>query len=158
VFVTLTEADLALADEVGRARAIEVTERGRRDRGMWAVTQAENEAVHILGVRGEIAVAWALGFTDFQPSATFRFGAPDVGPYHVRATYHDPGALIIRPNDPDDRIYISVCLATCPVARLTGWAWGREAKRPQFLKGPNGKAPAWFVPFWVLRPMRIFPT
>lgn len=76
---------------------------------------------------------------------------PDVGPYHIKHTCLHDGSLIVRQDNADGDTFVLVTGAyTEFVVRgyLTGW----DAKQREFMRAPNGRDMAWFVPQDSLRP------
>lgn len=105
-----------------------------------------------VGCVGELAFSKYLGVPWDESVDTFHH-IPDVGEVEVRATRLDQGSLIIRDNDADDRVFVLVT-GTPPCVEIRGWIHGRDAKRPEFLKDPNGYRPSWFVPQSALGKLR----
>ena len=62
--------------------------------------------------------------------------------------------LIIRPNDPDDRIHILV-LGHCPRYELVGAMRAGEAKQEQWWSDYNGRGAAFFLPPTALYPVHL---
>lgn len=103
------------------------------------------------GAAAELAWAQLNGDTWHNPINEFHH-IPDTGNYEIRATEHPRGGLIIRDNDPDDRIYI---FATVHDHRchFHGWAYGYEAKNDKHLWNPHGYRQAWRMDRKELRPL-----
>jgi hypothetical protein len=82
---------------------------------------------------------------------------PDDGMNEIRATSHPRGGLIIRDNDPSDRVYIFAQLIG-NVFFFIGWAYGHEAKRDENLFNPNGWRQSWRLGKHQLHPMKTLPA
>lgn len=107
----------------------------------------------VVGACGEMAVGKHAGRW-FVPSLNTFHRTPDCfEDVEVRSTAVVPGGrLIVRDNDSDSRRYV-LALVTGDRVRLCGWAYGHEAKKPEYLNAPHRQRPAWFVPQEALRPM-----
>jgi hypothetical protein len=80
---------------------------------------------------------------------------PDIGErtdVRGRKDYLPHYHLIIRDDDPDDRYYVFVAGGLpCLDFYVVGHVWGdQNIRRGKFLKAPNGRPPAWFVPMELL--------
>lgn len=76
------------------------------------------------------------------------FSAPDVGKeWQVRYTDLSYGSLIIRNKDKKnlEQKFVLVTGQT-PVFHIKGYITCKNAIKDEFLKNPNNKEPAWFVP------------
>jgi len=127
--------------------------------------------LHLGGALGELAVSKALGL-HWHLGAS-RYGATDVGEYHVRTRYSHDHDLIVRDTDSADGVYVLVTseyLATnpanvarrnereamkqlLPLFRIWGWIVGQDARRPEWRRNYGGKGYAWFVPKSALSPV-----
>jgi len=108
-----------------------------------------------VGACGEMAAAKALDIF-FSPSVNTFHKTTDL-PHNieVRATNRDPNgrvSLIIRKNDPSDRIFVLVN-GEPPVMHVLGWFIAEDAKKPEYLDNPNGHRESWFVPKDHLHPI-----
>jgi hypothetical protein len=110
---------------------------------------------HIEGALAELAAAKALNVYWSAPVNTFKTGG-DLGQYEVRLGFEDDYRLIIRNDDADEKIYILV-VGRAPTFRVAGWMLGRDARKPQWLRSPGGRPPAWFVPRSKLRSLGTLP-
>lgn len=104
-------------------------------------TRIEEETV---GIAGEWALARLLGI-DWEPPLNTFHTIPDVGCFEARATHRPNGCLIVRSNDPADRVYV-LLTGPPPTMTLRGCIRGAAAKQDRFRRDPNGWRPAWFVP------------
>lgn len=152
--ITLTEQELEYAAMIGAKRHYESVIHGRKhnpplkadDIGLW---------LHIEGACGELAVAKWSGKYWGGDICTFK--AADIGErVQVRTRSKHDYDLIVRDNDNDEHAFILVTGVGIDFT-LRGWIWGRDAKRPEFLKTYGGRPAAYFVPQSELRPMRLPP-
>jgi hypothetical protein len=127
--------------------------------------------LHLGGALGELAAAKALGLHWHLGAG--RYGAADVGEYHVRTRYDHDHDLIHRDSDKADGVYVLVTteyLGTNPASvarraereamrqvmplfRVWGWIAGQDARRPEWRKNYGGRGSAWFVPKSALTPV-----
>ena len=72
---------------------------------------------------------------------------PDVSNLQVRHTTLENGSLIIRPSRGDDldALY-GLCVGDPPGITIVGWGRGREVAIPKYLRDPDGRGPAYFIP------------
>jgi hypothetical protein len=149
--VTLTPLEVFIAEQVGVRRHVEAIRHGWKHR--YGMNTKEGLAANLQGALGEMAAAkyldvfWDLNLYGFKT-------VPDVGPYDVRTTDKEDGALIIRYDDPDDRIFILVT-GTCPTYHIRGCMLAKAGKCDMWLKSPNGRPSAWFVPQTALSAIKI---
>lgn len=149
--ITLTKEEMQMAALVGVSRHWESSQRGHRaahglDPALSTVS------LHIDGAMGEIAVAKALG--RYWTPGVNTFKEADLGKrLQVRTCPQHGGSLIVRTDDRDDHAFTLVT-GSAPCLRVMGWLWGREAKRPEWLKEHGGREPAWFVPAGELRALK----
>lgn len=105
--------------------------------------------VDIEGAGAEMAVAkyrnvfWMGSIGKFKKEA-------DVSGMEVRSTTLEHGSLIIREGDNDDARFVLV-VGKLPYKKIVGWIYGREAKQSKWLRAPNSREPAYFVPQNALR-------
>ena len=119
---------------------------GRRDR--FQTDPVESWGIAIEGAASEIAVAKALRL--FWSGMT-EFGAMDVEGLQVRRSRTN--CLAIRPKDADTDRFVFVT-GTVPQFSIHGWIYGFEARKPEYLRDPNGhNYPAYFVPIAALHPI-----
>ncbi len=99
----------------------------------------------VIGTCGEMAVAKAMNKW-FIPTIDTFHDRPDVfDAVEVRSTGRADGRLIVRDNDPDDRIYI-LAIVQAPDIKLAGWMRGGDCKIQKYFYNPNNYRDAWFVP------------
>jgi hypothetical protein len=103
------------------------------------------------GILAEIVVGRRFDKTYLPATNTFHRRA-DVGDdIEVRSTVYLNGALIVRDNDDPARRYVLVVCDPMKGFMIRGWAYGHEAKQPQWLETGNGR-PA----YWYRGPLRAF--
>jgi len=154
ITVTLAPTVAALAVKVGAMRMRSSGNTGRNPhRSQAGRTDDERLRHEALGCMAEAAVAAHLGIP-YDGSVNRFHGAPDVGPFEVRATDRPDGRLILRDNDHDDRPYV-LCTGdgVRPVIVLRGWLWGWEGKADRWASNPHGRRPCWMVPQAHLHPV-----
>jgi hypothetical protein len=82
----------------------------------------------------------------WEPTINTFKGRADVAGCEVRARTHHSYELLVRNNDLDDRPYV-LLTGLAPDFLIRGWLFGREAKRPEWLRDYGGnRQPAYFVP------------
>jgi len=147
--VTLTDYELAQAAQVGCLRHIADIRRNKKP------SANPNEwQIHIEGACGEMAVAKAAGLYWGGSVNTFKQGGDILSTkWEVRTRSRHDYDLIIRDDDPDDRVYILVT-GTSPTYSIHGWILAAEAKMMQgFRKDHGSYRPAFFIPKNKLRAM-----
>jgi hypothetical protein len=152
VAVLLDWFEIEQAALVGVRRRVESLRQQKQDaHGFDASAKWEND---IQAAGAEIAFAKATGqYWDFSCN-TWKRG--DVGTWQVRWTPLDSGALIVRPVDADDDVFVLV-IGRLPEFRIVGCIPGRRAKQERWLNAPNERPPAYFVPQAWLRPVDTSP-
>lgn len=103
--------------------------------------------------------AWSKYSGQYHRSPINEFhDVPDApGGVEVRGVDQADKRLIVRANDADDRIYVSVFVDPDGNATIRGWILGSDAKRDQYRDNPNGYRAAWFVPASDLRAIEEMP-
>lgn len=98
----------------------------------------------IHGAGGEIAAAKALKL--YWPATVDTYDKPDIGEKtQVRTAGKDHYCLIVREDAKDDEIYVHVT-GRLPFYKVWGYIKASEAKKDKYIKAPNNRDPAWFVP------------
>lgn len=147
--VTLTSTQEAWAFQVNQARSRESQRMGLRDK--HGLPFADRDKANDQGAPGELAAAIVLGLEWAAPVNNFK-GADLSDDIQVRTTHHPRGCLIVRDDDNPNHTYILV-RGTSPHFEVMGYIKGRDAKKPQFIRSPNGRPPAYFVPADHLNPI-----
>lgn len=146
--INLLWHEYAMASEIGRLRQLAAIRRGRPDsHGFNGLGWSE----HIEGACGELAVSKLLGV--YWDGGVDTFKHPDIGTrIQVRTRSSHSYELIIRPDDPDDEIFILVT-GKCPSYRIHGFCSGSDGKNKKFSQTHGGRPPAFFIPPSALRPI-----
>lgn len=153
VSVSLTQAELKLAAQMGCMRQISNLFKDRRDAHGCPVTIGWQ--VHVEGCAGELAVAKHLNL--FWNGNFENLKADDVGRFQVRTADSHGKRLILHDKDPDDRIFILVT-GMSPHFLIQGWIKASEGKVQEYWSDPAGGRPAYFVPKERLYPMESIPS
>lgn len=145
--VSLELNEVLMAATVGVMRRLASIKRnlkgtaGQPDDNRWQID--------VEGACGEMAVAKALGIHWNGSINTFKRGG-DVGDLQVRASQKHNNCLIVRSGDRDEDVFIFVT-GLAPEYLVHGWIVGKDAKQEKYLKAPNGREAAFFVPREALR-------
>jgi hypothetical protein len=156
--VELEWYELYQAGKVGWHRHVEAIRRKLRNKKRG---EKPSYVAHIEGCLGEVAVAKA---TNRYWSGSVNVGkrVPDVGS-HIEVRCRDETAgqrdLIVRSDDPDDRVMVLVTWDedSLPALRVEGWIEVKKAKRKEYEKNPMGYGVAYFVPKDKLKDIRRLP-
>lgn len=161
--VTLYWYECEQAMYVGSRRSIECMRMGIDDRHHYSRHPSRED--HMEGAGAEKATArylnldWTASINTFHRKTDQDEDPPaDVGRAVEVRWRRDEGDshpldLIVRKDDPDDRIYVLV-VGAMPTYELVGSITGTRAKQDQWYKNPGGHRPAWFVPQSALKPIR----
>lgn len=150
MIVTLTLPEFSTCVANGFLRFAFSEARGLNHASTYKRTWMHRLGEEITGACGERAFCKYRGIYWDSSVNTFH-GQPDAGDrWEVRATRRDDGCLIVRDNDPPDRLYV---LVTGEPPRMTvrGYLPGSEARIDAYARNPNDYRPAWFVPQSALR-------
>jgi hypothetical protein len=148
--VMLTWQEMSTAHHIAGQRINMNIARGKQGR-YGASNGRDSDSLHLMSVRGEIAVAKA--FNLFWSGSVGDYKAIDVGGrVEVRAVDKTGRRLIIHPDDHDDMPYVLADTSGAPTIVLRGWILGSAGKRPEWWEAlmPH---PAFFVPHQALLPM-----
>ena len=140
--IRLSWRELAIAADVGCQRRIRSMAEGLNDAYGYN-GEGDIWTREVNGAAAEMAVA--KFFNRYWEAGVNTFKAPDVEGVQVRHTTREDGCLIIREHDPPDELYVLV-IGAPPTFRIAGALYGRQAKRPEWLRDPGGVRPAYFVP------------
>ena len=158
--VTLSWDEALIAEKIGEWRHIKA-----RNDGLTRSTEArgkpseEDDSEEALqkdkdAAGAEMAVAKATNCywppsLDAQPKTV-----PDVGKaIQVRHTRLPHGSLIVSPKDEDDQ-YFFLVTGEIPEYEVRGFLKGKDAKKEEWLRDPNGRPAAYFVPQKALREVK----
>ncbi len=158
VIVELGWYEMYQAGKVGWHRHVEaVYKRKLRTRKF----RKKNFVVHIEGAIGEIAVAKA---SNRYWGGTVNVGkrVADVGErIEVRCRDETDGErdLIVRDDDPDDRVMVLVTWTESDLPSLKVWGWIeiKKAKKKKYLSNPGGYGQCYLIPKEDLNPMETLP-
>jgi len=156
VEVTITPWQYKACVDCAAARMATSNEAGWNHASTYRRTWLERTAEEITGICGEMAAATALNVFWWPSVNTFHATSDLPGGVEVRSTTKTQGrvSLIIRDNDPDDRVYVLVT-GEPPTMTVVGWIIGADAKRDEYLSDPRDMRPAWFVPRRDLNPIPV---
>jgi len=150
--IRLTPLEMAIAEFVAHQR-LQAALQARADPHKYGFDGDAFEA-HYQGCLGEMAFAkgrnlyWSGAGVDFH-------NEQDVGKIQVRVTSHKDGHLIHRPNEGHlDDPWVLV-IGREEIYRLAGWLYGRDCRRDEWLRTPNGRPSAYFVPQDALHPLPL---
>jgi hypothetical protein len=152
VWTTLTLPEILSATNVGVIRHYESFKDNRKP-GPAIDPNANLLFMDIEGALGELCVAKVR---DRYFSATVNtFKDADLGKdVQVRATSNHDYSLIVRPKDDPNHFYFLVT-GMSPTFCVRGWIKGSDAMQDKYLKAPNGRPQAWFVPQRDLNPVTL---
>lgn len=139
--VILSRNELQEAVCIARQRMEGVKNLGLKDK--HGAETDRNFDYHLLGAKGEIAFKKFINSNEKISVNTFK-KIPDISGFEVRTRSHEDYDLIIRKDDPDDRIYVLVVGEGCRF-RIVGWIRGAEKYTFQ-TKTFNRRPKAWFIP------------
>lgn len=145
--VTLLWYEMQQAASVGVSRQVESLRKGLKDAHGFTGSGWD---CHIEGAAGELAFAKAMGF--YFSGSVNEFGKADIGTrIQVRTRSSHTNDLIVRDGDKDDDIFVLVT-GKAPDFLVQGWTHGKTAKQAKYKKSHGGRAEAYFVPQYALRP------
>lgn len=161
MIVKLTPGEMFIATTVGSGRQWQSSYKTEHTKD-WT---GDLWATNIEAARAEMAVAkglnryWSGALRDFRLTDG---AVADVGEFEVRthvadlqdANYCNRLHLIIRPRDNNDAKFILV-LGRRGDYVLKGWMGGKDAKVSKYLRNPDGRGDAWFVPIDQLKSMDL---
>lgn len=150
--VTLTPWEYKYCMDVAAVRMATSNGAGWNHASTYQRTYLKRTEEEVVGACGEMVVAKALDCYWIPSVNTFHVESDLRRDVEVRATAGTSNRLIVRANDPDDRMYVLV-VGEPPTMTVVGWIYGHEAKRDEWRDNPHGHRPAWFVPQSALRPI-----
>ena len=157
--IRLSPDDFSVCLHLAQERAIESLRNDRKD-ALFEKDWVEAHRIHVIGAVGEVAFAKWLGVYPSFGVRQFSGMMADIEAgckYEVRhrlKTNHD---LIIRDNDPADRVYI-LTRGCPPEVEVAGWCWGGEFKgREDFTANWGSHGECLFVPAQELHDMTALP-
>lgn len=142
---SLNKPELELGLYAAIRRKGESIKANLKDKERCVATSLLNMDADLLGAFGEIAVAKRTGRYWMGLWNTFGKGA-DVWPnIQVRTIDNYHKNLIVRPEDSDLDIFVSVVAVEPTVFDVVGWIQGKHAKRDEYW-APKGGDWAWWFP------------
>jgi hypothetical protein len=147
--ITLTWGEVMQAAHGGLMRRVRAMQDKRRP-GYGLSLEADSWGIDIEGCCTELAAALALNLSWSATVGLLRL--PDIGrAYQVRSASKPSHRLILRPDDPDDAVFIFV-VGRVPTYELVGWIRAADGKLKQYWVDPgNGRPAAYFVPTTALQ-------
>ena len=119
------------------------------DYGWGGDHQGDAWTREIEGAAAEIA--YAKFRNQYWSASVDKVGSPDVGKrVQVRCCPFRGKNLLIRPRDSDEDIFVLV-VGRSPVFQIQGWIKGRDGKREEWKRSPNGGSPVYLVDPRVLK-------
>jgi hypothetical protein len=149
-WTTLTLPEILSATNVGILRHYESFKDGRKQ----DFTLDPNTNILFTDIEGALGELCVAKVRDRYFSATLNnFKDADLGKdVQVRTTSRHDFKLIVRSNDNPNHFYFLVT-GMSPTFCVRGWMKGSDAMQDKYLKAPNGRPPAWFVPPTDLNPV-----
>jgi len=143
--IRLTESEMHHAEIIGKKRQSENISKGRKDANNF---DGDGLGMHILGARGEMAVAKALGLPwDVKLGD---LGAAEVGPLQVRTGTWPGPHLLLHHNDRGNFILVQ---ADGRSFNLLGWIPTHEGKSQEYWQDRKAMRPCYWIPASNLRAM-----
>lgn len=140
--VQLSQEEMTIVSLVAGLRRSESKTNNRKDNHGFKGENAWD--IEIEGAAAEMAYCKFRG--KYWSASVNSFKDADCGiNVQVRHTKLDNGSLIVREADNDEHYYVLVT-GLSPSLRIVGWIKGGDAKNKAFIKGPNNRAIAYFVP------------
>jgi len=144
VWVKLNLAEAIYGANVGVMRHYESKLSGREANHGFDEDKENGLGIDVLGGVGEVVVAKALG--RYYAGTVNTFKEADIGKtLQVRATPSHKNRLIFRDDDDPEHIFILVT-GTGPLHCIRGWLLGKDCMKEEYIKNPNERGPAYFVP------------
>ncbi len=149
VRVELTPTELLMGQTIGTMR-----------QAALQLSHGVRYGAHIMGARGEIAVAKALNMYWDSSVNSFK-SRGDVGDIEVRTTTYVPPqscSLYVTDRDHDDRRFVLVSQIDDATYQLNGWASGSDVKKHGVYESKAaGKPPAYWLRYDQLHDMDRMP-
>jgi len=134
--------------------------RANRKDALFEKDWLDAHAVHVIGAIGEIAFAKWLGVYPSFGVRQFSGMMADIEngcKYEIRHRSDRKHALILRENDPPDRVYV-LTRGKPPKVEVAGWCWGSEfAGRVDLVANWGGHGTALFIESDLLHDMNSLP-
>jgi hypothetical protein len=110
-----------------------------------------------VGALAEVGFCKIFGVPVRRIAKVNSFKSPDIvgTDLQIRGTDHLNGSLIVRSDDLDSFRFVLMIVNRESHVRCAGFVSGREAKRSEFIRSPNGRERAFFVPQNKLSPLAL---
>jgi len=152
-FVILTQAEIVMAKAAGKLRRSESIRQGLIPAHGCSENYGSLLKMDMEGAAAEMAYCKYRRI--YFSGVVNNFKEADVGSLvQIRSTIHENGCLIVR-NDDDEYHYYVLVVGEIPRFGMAGWIKGVDAKRRRFVRSPNNRPPAYFVPQKELTPFNI---
>lgn len=151
--ITLTQAELDDAYDLGERRNHEAIAQGKKDAHGFKGSAEAGLECHKLGAAGELAASKALGMPWERRINNFEL--PDLGDnIDVKTRPSNPWKvdLQVRPKAKNHRIFVHVVRLSEFEFRVHGWLYGHEAKRVSPFT--DHRPPVYYTPIIDLRPLQ----
>lgn len=135
--VKLASEDILNGVIVGARRMYDSVRRNLDNQG-----SGSNWHQNIEGALAELAFAKHFGLWFDQGVGKYK--SKDVGDYHIRSTKLKNGCLILRKEDPNGKYVLVV--GEYDTFKIIGWIHSEDCMKDDYLKSPNDRDAAWFVP------------
>lgn len=147
--ITLNQQEISEAMLNGIDWVVRCILRGSKPRSAFK-TPVEQVYKNIIGAIGQRALNEYLGIP-WKPMVDVYTRIPDVGKMEARTRTENHYALLVRPDDSDDRPY-ALIIGLIYRFKVVGWMYGRDCKQERWLCRHGGGEPAYFVPQIELNP------
>lgn len=163
--VVLTDLELGYLIPCVAMQRDEMGKKAHADNAKYG-HKGDSLETHEVGCKGECACAKGLNVYWSGAGQDFHHDT-DVSGYLVRLALNEysrkgyPASLIVRPAEKyePDAIWIMVIQRDDPNTFLVrGWIYDADARQEQWLRAPNGREAAYFVPQDALEPMDTLPS
>ena len=140
--IVLEDYEMVQGANTGSLRHIASIKKGYKNK----IKLESSWNTHIEGACGEIAVSKAFGKYWGGSINTFKRGGDvDSTKWEVRTRSKHNYDLILRNDDPQDRIYFLVT-GLCPNYEIKGWIKGNDGMKQEYLHDHGNYGEAYFVP------------
>lgn len=156
--IRLSRLELHLSERVGTYRNQQALKDGCSDQ--HGADPEEGLQLNIIGAQGEMAFCKAANLYWEPRMRQYQTGEADVGTRtEVRTRRRHHYDLILRDNDPEDRLYglVTIDPLNPAVFHVHGVCDGRASRMEKWRKEHGGREAAWFVPQEALVCLREWP-
>lgn len=147
ITIELTDEMIDYADNVACGRRWQAWKKSRKNHNGLTGTFDRMLAIDRLGARCELAGKRFLNPIRWNAISETIRRLPDLGDFvDVKGRAKGWHNLIVQKDDEDEFAFLLVSAERHPLYDITGWVWGKEAKRQEFWKEPVPGRPAYFIP------------